>query len=142
MIQSTIFRADDLQILLHFMYRGEAYLHQDRINSVLRTAEVLQVKGLSEGPRSIEVNDPLQPPLQRWSPGPQQRSQSPIHRTSGGGVGIMGTLKRKNDNQHHHHQQQQQQQQHHHSRERDHYKMMSPPQPESLPSPTTSHNIR
>ena len=36
-------RADDLQILLHFMYRGEAYLHQDRINSVLRTAEALQV---------------------------------------------------------------------------------------------------
>ena len=37
-------RADDLQILLHFMYRGEAYLHQDRINSVLRTAEALQVQ--------------------------------------------------------------------------------------------------
>ena len=49
-------RADDLQILLHFMYRGEAYLHQDRINSVLRTAEVLQVKGLSEGPRNVELN--------------------------------------------------------------------------------------
>jgi len=49
-------RADDLQILLHFMYRGEAYLHHDRINSVLRTAEVLQVKGLSEGPKSFELN--------------------------------------------------------------------------------------
>lgn len=38
------------------MYRGEAYLHQDRINSVLRTASSLQIKGLSEGPRSIEIN--------------------------------------------------------------------------------------
>ena len=36
-------RADDLQILLHFMYRGEAYLNHERIDSVLRTAEVLQV---------------------------------------------------------------------------------------------------
>lgn len=39
----------DLQILLQFMYKGVAYLHQDRIESVLRTAEVLQVKGLSDG---------------------------------------------------------------------------------------------
>lgn len=49
-------RADDLVILLHFMYRGEAYLHHDRINSVLRTAEVLQVKGLSEGPQIVNPN--------------------------------------------------------------------------------------
>ena len=34
----------DLQILLQFMYKGVAYLHQDRIESVLRTAEVLQVR--------------------------------------------------------------------------------------------------
>jgi hypothetical protein len=37
-------RHQDLQILLQFMYRGVAYLHQNRIESVLRTAEVLQVK--------------------------------------------------------------------------------------------------
>ena len=36
----------DLQILLQFMYKGVAYLHQDRIESVLRTAEVLQVRSL------------------------------------------------------------------------------------------------
>ena len=36
-------RHQDLQILLQFMYRGVAYLHQNRIESVLRTAEVLQV---------------------------------------------------------------------------------------------------
>ena len=39
------------------MYRGETYLHHDRINSVLRTAEALQVKGLSEGPRNFEVHE-------------------------------------------------------------------------------------
>lgn len=134
-------RADDLQILLHFMYRGEAYLHQDRINSVLRTAEVLQVKGLSEGPRSLEVNDQLQPPLQRWSPPPpqtsqssQQQSPSPLHR---GSVGIMGSMKRKSE-VHHHHQHHQSSQHHgHHSRERDrdHLRMMSPPPPAALPPP-------
>ena len=139
-------RADDLQILLHFMYRGEAYLHQDRINSVLRTAEVLQVKGLSEGPRSLEVNDQLQPPLQRWSPPPpqpqqpppqQQQSPSPHHR---GSVGIMGSMKRKAEVQHHHHQPPQQQQQHHgqHLRDRDRdLRMMSPPPQPSLPPPNS-----
>ena len=40
-------RSADLQILLQFMYRGVAYLHQDRIDSVLRTAEVLQVRGFA-----------------------------------------------------------------------------------------------
>ena len=36
-------RAQDLQILLQFMYRGVAFLPSDRIESVLRTGEVLQV---------------------------------------------------------------------------------------------------
>lgn len=42
-------RAQDLQILLQFMYRGVAFLPSDRIESVLRTGEVLQVKGLFNG---------------------------------------------------------------------------------------------
>ena len=41
-------RADDLHILLQYMYKGEAYLHQDRIGSVIRTAEALQIKGLCD----------------------------------------------------------------------------------------------
>jgi hypothetical protein len=50
-------RADDLQILLQFMYRGEAYLHQDRIESVIKTAELLQIKGLCEGPKTQDISD-------------------------------------------------------------------------------------
>ena len=75
-------RADDLQILLHFMYKGEAYLHHDRINSVLRTAEVLQVKGLSEGPKSFELNS------QQHGGGhhPNERSSSGVGGTGGGGL--------------------------------------------------------
>ena len=49
-------RADDLKILLRFMYRGESYLHHDQIKSVLRTAEALQVKYLSELPNLFELN--------------------------------------------------------------------------------------
>jgi hypothetical protein len=75
-------------------------LHQDRISSVLRSAEVLQVKGLSEGPRSIEVSDQLTPEPQ-WptstppttskpQPLPQQPMPSPVHRG-----GSMGSIKRK-----------------------------------------------
>jgi len=67
-------RHQDLQILLQFMYRGVAYLHQDRIESVLRTAEVLQVKGLSDGgvegvgPRNN--GDTAGPNARPWSPPP------------------------------------------------------------------------
>lgn len=66
-------RHQDLQILLQFMYRGVAYLHQNRIESVLRTAEVLQVKGLSDGgvegvgPRN---NGTAVPAPRAWTPPP------------------------------------------------------------------------
>ena len=113
-------RADDLQILLHFMYRGEAYLHHDRINSVLRTAEVLQVKGLSEGPKSFELNSQQHGGIHNnersstsgggagggglhqstssaprsWSPGLHVNSEmGSAHQRSS--VGIMGNIKRK-----------------------------------------------
>ena len=39
------------------MYKGEAYLHEDRIDSVIRTAELLQIKGLCESPKNIVLND-------------------------------------------------------------------------------------
>jgi len=67
-------RHQDLQILLQFMYRGVAYLHQDRIESVLRTAEVLQVKGLSdggvEGVGTRNNGDSTGPNARPWSPPP------------------------------------------------------------------------
>ena len=90
-------RADDLQVLLQFMYRGEAYLHQDRINSVLRTAEVLQIKGLTQVPNEINeqnlsggasiVGTPSASNARRWSP----PHESPPHRAT---VGIMGHMSR------------------------------------------------
>ena len=88
-------RADDLQVLLQFMYKGEAYLHQDRINSVLRTAEVLQIKGLTQGPNEISEKNLsggasiLGTPSAsnaRWTP----THESPPHRAP---VGIMGHMR-------------------------------------------------
>ena len=105
-------RADDLQILLQFMYRGEAYLHQDRINSVLRTAEVLQVKGLSEGPKNLELNEKnmgsgatpstsgggssASNARTGWTSPPHE--SSPLRST----VGIMGNMRPLTKREHHH----------------------------------------
>lgn len=74
-------RHQDLQILLQFMYRGVAYLHQDRIESVLRTAEVLQVKGLSDGGVDgvgVRNNgDTAGPNARPWSPPPGPAPAAP-----------------------------------------------------------------
>ena len=43
-------REDDLRLLLNFMYAGEVAVDQDRMNSFLRTAEMLQIKGLLDHP--------------------------------------------------------------------------------------------
>ncbi|XP_042211330.1 uncharacterized protein LOC121858769 [Homarus americanus] len=41
-------RAGDLEALLSFMYRGEINVHQHDLSSFLKTAECLQIKGLSD----------------------------------------------------------------------------------------------
>ena len=61
-------RHQDLQILLQFMYRGVAYLHQNRIESVLRTAEVLQVE-LPSPPHLLGLPEFRKPEKAISSPG-------------------------------------------------------------------------
>jgi hypothetical protein len=39
--------AEDVEALLSFMYQGEVYISQERLSSFLRTAELLQVRGLT-----------------------------------------------------------------------------------------------
>ena len=43
-------REEDLRLLLNFMYQGEVQVEQDRISTFLRTAETLQIKGLTDHP--------------------------------------------------------------------------------------------
>lgn len=87
-------RAEDLQVLLQFMYRGEAYLQQHRIDSVLQTATLLKIKGLCEKPENHDSHDSgsirnlnTGASNARWA-----HSPDPIpHRSS---VGIMGNMTR------------------------------------------------
>ena len=43
-------REEDLRLLLNFMYQGEVQVDQERITTFLRTAETLQIKGLTDHP--------------------------------------------------------------------------------------------
>lgn len=43
-------REDDLRSLLNFMYHGEVQIDHDRLKGFLRTAETLQIKGLTDNP--------------------------------------------------------------------------------------------
>jgi len=44
---------NDLQSILEFIYLGEVNLEQDRLESFLKTAEVLSIKGLTDGIKSM-----------------------------------------------------------------------------------------
>ena len=43
-------REEDLRLLLNFMYAGEVQVDQERLTGFLRTAEMLQIKGLLDHP--------------------------------------------------------------------------------------------
>lgn len=84
-------RAEDLQVLLEFMYKGEAYLNHDRIESVFETATILKIKGIGDIPDGQVAPPPpgrpssnhMQDNRHRWSnepppSPPPQRSSVPI----------------------------------------------------------------
>jgi len=61
----------DLECLLDFMYRGEALVSQERLQSFLNLAEKLQVAGLTQGKSESESPATLSPKLK-----PQTQSSS------------------------------------------------------------------
>lgn len=79
-------RAEDLQVLLEFMYKGEAYLNDDRIKSVFETATTLKIKGIGDTDEQVAPGRSSSNHLDnrhRWiaeppSSPPPQRSSVPI----------------------------------------------------------------
>ncbi|CAG0910162.1 unnamed protein product, partial [Cyprideis torosa] len=85
----------DLKSIVDFMYYGEVSVEHDRLNSLLRTAESLKVKGLafqkkneerilSESPMPVDVLEPADVPLKRAMPpmnsmAKRQRVSAPAH---------------------------------------------------------------
>ncbi len=61
----------DLKALVDFMYYGEVSVEHDRLNSLLRTAESLKVKGLADSKKKEErlVDEPVASPVPAPSPG-------------------------------------------------------------------------
>ncbi|XP_045604178.1 B-cell lymphoma 6 protein homolog isoform X2 [Procambarus clarkii] len=72
-------RAGDLEALLSFMYRGEINVHQHDLSSFLKTAESLQIKGLSDSSERHKETSKILEAMERkfCSPGLQQHHHQP-----------------------------------------------------------------
>uniref|UniRef100_A0A023EY74 Uncharacterized protein n=1 Tax=Triatoma infestans TaxID=30076 RepID=A0A023EY74_TRIIF len=66
--------AVEMQVLLHFMYNGEANVKQDELGGILKTATALQIRGLADSREGPKVEDPL------FEPCPKPRPCSPNER--------------------------------------------------------------
>ncbi|XP_044734473.1 protein tramtrack, beta isoform-like isoform X3 [Chrysoperla carnea] len=77
----------DLKIMVDFMYYGEVNVSQEQLPHILKTAEMLKIKGLAEMPdstsltksqnNSTEKTDLLTPGESNWSSDGQRLSSSP-----------------------------------------------------------------
>lgn len=47
---------DDVQALLNFVYQGTVYISEKKLESFLRTAELLQIRGLAGAASTINTD--------------------------------------------------------------------------------------
>lgn len=71
-------RAGDLEALLSFMYRGEINVHQQDLASFLKTAESLQIKGLSDSSERHKDTSKILEAMERKFCSPSVQ-QNPLH---------------------------------------------------------------
>ncbi|XP_037800808.1 uncharacterized protein LOC119595748 isoform X2 [Penaeus monodon] len=71
-------RAGDLEALLSFMYRGEINVHQQDLASFLKTAESLQIKGLSDSSERHKDTSKILEAMERKFCSPNVQ-QNPLH---------------------------------------------------------------
>jgi len=97
----------DISAIVDFMYRGEINVSQDRLSSLLKTAENLKVRGLAEvSGDEKEPKEPAPNVSPRLGPGPPPMTMmgravtsspgaNPENNNTGGFVNINGEIKRK-----------------------------------------------
>jgi len=81
----------ELQSILEFVYLGEVNVEQDRLQSFLKTAELLRIKGLTDG---LQENDGKSDKPGRASP-VENKEKSPGLPTLSGGTSLLKTSQLK-----------------------------------------------
>lgn len=61
----------ELKAMMDYMYRGEVNISQDQLGALLKAAESLQIKGLSDNKKDEPVKRPAPAPAPPKSPQPQ-----------------------------------------------------------------------
>ncbi|XP_044005425.1 broad-complex core protein-like [Aphidius gifuensis] len=67
----------EMKALVEYMYQGEVYVAQDQLPLLLRIAEILQIKGLTDESKLKKNNNKQQQQQQQQQQQPQQQQQSP-----------------------------------------------------------------
>ncbi|CAH0385340.1 unnamed protein product [Bemisia tabaci] len=65
----------EMEVLLHFMYRGEVEVKQDEIKTVLKTANALMIRGLSDDTQ-VQTSEKIAEKKRPRSPSPPKSSES------------------------------------------------------------------
>lgn len=76
-------KAEDMESLLRFMYNGEVHIGQEQLSDFLKTAQLLQVRGLADvtGPTPRLAASAINSTLSASTPAIQELKASPVRKT-------------------------------------------------------------